>query len=118
MTDPDFYFHKADLAEISNDVLENLSESEVVTKATIQEMDQVQKKKTQDTLEFLNKQLDATNSALIKVRQELEANADSTIDYIGAVNQASELKMQNGIQKYIEEGADEGAEAGDKDGGQ
>ena len=38
------------------------------------------------SLEFLVKQLDATNKALVKVKESLKDNSKKTIDYISEIN--------------------------------
>ena len=68
MVDPDFYFEKTDLASIPMEELEQISDSEEATKQSQEDLEKKQKDATKRSLDFLVKQIDATNNALIEVK--------------------------------------------------
>ena len=49
-------------------------------------MEKKQKEALKKSLEFLVKQLDATNHSLLKVKESLRVNSKQTIDYISEIN--------------------------------
>ena len=49
-------------------------------------MEKKQKEALKKSLEFLVKQLDATNHSLLKVKESLRDNSKQTIDYISEIN--------------------------------
>jgi hypothetical protein len=57
----DYYFVKPDLTQISQDVLELISDSEVQTKQTQEELDHKQHTKTSHQLDNMLKQMNAMN---------------------------------------------------------
>lgn len=84
--DPDFYFEKTDLASIPMEELEQISDSEEATKQSQEDLEKKQKDATKRSLDFLVKQIDATNNALIEVKLKLRENAEKTIEYISDIN--------------------------------
>ena len=86
LQDSDYYFDKTDLAPIQDKELEAISDSEMQTRTTQEDLEKKQKEALKKSLEFLVKQLDATNRALHKVKESLKENSKSTIDYISEIN--------------------------------
>jgi len=56
------------------------------TRTTQEDLEKKQKEALKKSLEFLVKQLDATNKALLKVKDSLKDNSKQTIDYISEIN--------------------------------
>lgn len=75
LEDSDYYFDKTDLAPIGDKELEAISDSEMQTRTTQEDMEKKQKEALKKSLEFLVKQLDATNKALLKVKDSLKDNS-------------------------------------------
>ena len=86
LQDPDFYFEKTDLASIPMGELEQISDSEEATKQSQEDLERKQKDATKRSLDFLVKQIDATNEALKEVKKRLKDNAEKTIAYISDIN--------------------------------
>ena len=86
LQDSDYYFDKTDLAPIGDKELEAISDSEMQTRTTQEDLEKKQKEALKKSLEFLVKQLDATNKALLKVKESLRDNSKQTIDYISEIN--------------------------------
>ena len=86
LQDSDYYFDKTDLAPIEEKELEAISDSEMQTRTTQEDLEKKQKETLNKSLEFLVKQLDATNGALVKVKESLKKNSKLTIDFISEIN--------------------------------
>lgn len=86
LQDSDYYFDKTDLAPIGDKELEAISDSEMQTRTTQEDLEKKQKEALKKSLEFLVKQLDATNHSLLKVKESLRDNSKQTIDYISEIN--------------------------------
>ena len=86
LEDSDYYFDKTDLAPIGEKELEAISDSEMQTRTTQEDLEKKQKEALKKSLEFLVKQLDATNKALLKIKDSLTYNSKQTIDYISEIN--------------------------------
>lgn len=71
----DYYFDKNDLAPIEDNELEAISDSEMQTRTTQEDLERKQKEALSKSLEFLVKQLDATNKALVNVKESLKDNS-------------------------------------------
>ena len=57
------------------------------TRQTQEDLEKKQKESLNRSLDFLVKQLDATNKALVNVKEVLKDNSKQTIDYIAQINQ-------------------------------
>lgn len=76
------------MAPISEKELEMVSDSEMQTRQTQEDLENKQKESLRRSLEYLVKQLDATNTALVNVKETLKDNSKQTIDYISNINQS------------------------------
>ena len=96
--DFDYYFDKTDLAPISEKELEAISDSEMQTRTTQEDLEKKQKEALNKSLDFLVNQLDATNKALVSVKESLKENSKKTIDYISEINKA--VKEDKDISEF------------------
>ena len=98
LQDPDFYFEKTDLASIPMEELEQISDSEEATKQSQEDLERKQKDATKRSLDFLVTQIDATNAALVSVKQKLRENAEKTIEYISDINSGKDKQKAPQIE--------------------
>jgi hypothetical protein len=73
--DTDYYFDKTDLAPIKDEELAEISDSEMATRTTQEDLEKKQKEALNKSLEFLVSQLEATNKALVNVKESLKDNS-------------------------------------------
>jgi hypothetical protein len=76
------------LADIPIEELEDVSDSELQTRQTQEDLERKQRDSTNRSLDFLLKQLDAMNKALDQVKSTLKNNAEETIRFINDINEA------------------------------
>lgn len=77
---------KPDHPTITNKILEEISDSEMLNRQTQEEVEKRQQQKTKRALEHLENQMDSMNEVLVKVKAKLTENADSTVDFLNAIN--------------------------------
>lgn len=56
------------------------------TRLTQDDIEEKQKERTKRSLDYLMKQIDLTNQALVQVKNKLSENAEKTVDFIDKIN--------------------------------
>lgn len=79
----DYFFNKQEKDdEIDMELLETISDSELVTRSTREEVESKAHQKTMATLDKLQIQMEAMNRGLDDVHDQIEDNADKTLDFL------------------------------------
>lgn len=71
-------------------MLEDISDSEVHTHQTAEELDAKHHSKTEKSLQTMLHQMNAMNDVLDEVHSTIENNADNTIDFLQKINSQDE----------------------------
>lgn len=106
LTDPDFYFAKSELVQVKNEDVQEISDSEVQTRLTQDDIEEKQKERTKRSLDYLMKQIDLTNQALVQVKNKLSENAEKTVDFIDRINSGQdhvEIPTIDNLQNCLNE---------------
>lgn len=98
LTNTDYYFVKPDVENISHELLDLISDSEVQSKQTQEELNLKQHKKTNKSLEMMLTQMKAMNDVLEKVNDTIQQNADNTISFLEQINKEDERAKMSEIK--------------------
>jgi hypothetical protein len=87
-----------EIPTITKDVLERVSDSEVQSKQTQEELDQKQHNKTEKSLNMMLSQMNAMNQVLDEVHDRIKNNSKNTIDFLDKINTGNERSKMPVIQ--------------------